>query len=75
MNSGNVIILSLIGRQTQNYLPFTKYLRLRFSLALLKMPSNHKQEKPWDTDDVDKWKVCGSSHSRPYDSTYKWIID
>jgi ribosomal RNA assembly protein len=21
------------------------------------MPSNHKQEKPWDTDDIDKWKV------------------
>ncbi|KFH43715.1 KRR1 small subunit processome component-like protein [Hapsidospora chrysogenum ATCC 11550] len=21
------------------------------------MPSNHKKEKPWDTDDVDKWKV------------------
>ncbi|MCJ1478207.1 ribosomal RNA assembly protein krr1 [Lambiella insularis] len=21
------------------------------------MPSTHKQEKPWDTDDVDKWKI------------------
>ncbi|KAI9874881.1 MAG: ribosomal RNA assembly protein krr1 [Pleopsidium flavum] len=21
------------------------------------MPSTHKQEKPWDTDDIDKWKV------------------
>lgn len=21
------------------------------------MPSTHKQEKPWDTDDIDKWRV------------------
>ncbi|KAL9036585.1 MAG: hypothetical protein Q9214_006066 [Letrouitia sp. 1 TL-2023] len=21
------------------------------------MPSNHKQDKPWDTDEIDKWKV------------------
>ena len=21
------------------------------------MPSTHKNEKPWDTDDIDKWKV------------------
>ncbi len=21
------------------------------------MPSTHKKEKPWDTDDIDKWKV------------------
>jgi len=23
----------------------------------VKMPSTHKKEKPWDTDDIDKWKV------------------
>ena len=22
-----------------------------------KMPSNHTKEKPWDTDDIDKWKI------------------
>jgi len=22
------------------------------------MPSTHKKDKPWDTDDIDKWKVC-----------------
>jgi hypothetical protein len=22
------------------------------------MPSTHKRDKPWDTDDIDKWKVC-----------------
>lgn len=22
------------------------------------MPSTHNVEKPWDTDDIDKWKVC-----------------
>lgn len=22
------------------------------------MPSTHNVDKPWDTDDVDKWKVC-----------------
>jgi ribosomal RNA assembly protein len=21
------------------------------------MPSNHKTDKPWDTEDIDKWKV------------------
>ena len=21
------------------------------------MPSTHKKEKPWDTDDIDKWKI------------------
>lgn len=21
------------------------------------MPSNNNKEKPWDTDDIDKWKV------------------
>jgi hypothetical protein len=21
------------------------------------MPSTHEKEKPWDTDDIDKWKV------------------
>lgn len=21
------------------------------------MPSTHKREKPWDTDDIDKWKI------------------
>jgi hypothetical protein len=23
----------------------------------LNMPSTHKKDKPWDTDDIDKWKV------------------
>lgn len=23
-----------------------------------KMPSTYKKDKPWDTDDIDKWKVC-----------------
>jgi hypothetical protein len=23
----------------------------------VKMPSTHKKDKPWDTDDIDKWKV------------------
>ena len=22
------------------------------------MPSTYKREKPWDTDDIDKWAVC-----------------
>ncbi len=26
-----------------------------------KMPSTHKKEKPWDTDDIDKWKVRAHS--------------
>lgn len=26
-------------------------------LSTTKMPSTHKKEKPWDTDDIDKWKV------------------
>jgi hypothetical protein len=26
-------------------------------LPTTKMPSTHKKEKPWDTDDIDKWKV------------------
>lgn len=25
------------------------------------MPSTHKKDKPWDTDDIDKWKVSGKS--------------
>jgi hypothetical protein len=25
--------------------------------ATTDMPSTHKKEKPWDTDDIDKWKV------------------
>lgn len=25
-----------------------------------KMPSTYKKDKPWDTDDIDKWKVCQS---------------
>lgn len=28
------------------------------------MPSTHKQEKPWDTDDIDKWKVSRSMEAR-----------
>ena len=24
---------------------------------VLKMPSNHNVDKPWDTDDIDKWKI------------------
>jgi ribosomal RNA assembly protein len=24
------------------------------------MPSTYKKDKPWDTDDIDKWKVCFS---------------
>ena len=27
-------------------------------LAQFSMPSTHNSEKPWDTDDIDKWKVC-----------------
>lgn len=30
-----------------------------------KMPSTYKKDKPWDTDDIDKWKVCQSQrHSQ-----------
>ncbi len=27
------------------------------SLPAFEMPSTHKKEKPWDTEDIDKWKV------------------
>ena len=28
-----------------------------------KMPSTYKKDKPWDTDDIDKWKVsCHQGH-------------
>jgi hypothetical protein len=31
------------------------------------MPSTHNAEKPWDTDDIDKWKVrYYSFHTRQY---------
>ena len=26
-------------------------------LSVVKMPSNHTKDKPWDTEDIDKWKV------------------
>jgi ribosomal RNA assembly protein len=29
------------------------------------MPSNHNAEKPWDTDDIDKWKVYLRHVNRP----------
>lgn len=28
------------------------------------MPSTYKKDKPWDTDDIDKWKV---SRTLPFD--------
>jgi ribosomal RNA assembly protein len=28
------------------------------------MPSTHKKDKPWDTDDIDKWKVSSKSPPR-----------
>jgi ribosomal RNA assembly protein len=30
------------------------------------MPSTHKKDKPWDTDDIDKWKI---EPFRPEDSS------
>jgi hypothetical protein len=30
-----------------------------------KMPSTHKRDKPWDTDDIDKWKVSSPYHKVP----------
>ncbi|KAI0482467.1 putative rRNA assembly protein Mis3 [Xylariaceae sp. FL0804] len=38
-------------------LAISSNLRLRAHYTLARMPSTHKKEKPWDTDDVDKWKV------------------
>ena len=29
------------------------------------MPSTHKREKPWDTDDLDKWKARIMFHHPP----------
>ena len=29
------------------------------------MPSTHKKDKPWDTDDIDKWKVRADASSPP----------
>jgi len=26
-------------------------------LYIANMPSTYKKDKPWDTDDIDKWKV------------------
>lgn len=26
------------------------------------MPSTHRKEKPWDTDDIDHWKVSPRTH-------------
>jgi len=28
-----------------------------FPFQITAMPSTHKKDKPWDTDDIDKWKV------------------
>lgn len=28
-----------------------------YQLHNFTMPSTYKKEKPWDTDDIDKWKV------------------
>lgn len=35
------------------------FIRLKDSVytTTAKMPSTHKKDKPWDTDDIDKWKV------------------
>ena len=35
--------------------PFPSY---RLSHTTANMPSTHNVDKPWDTDDIDKWKVC-----------------
>jgi len=34
------------------------------------MPSTHKKEKPWDTDDIDKWKVRHLSSKHPSPQAY-----
>jgi len=34
------------------------------------MPSTHKKEKPWDTDDIDKWKVRPLSSKHPSPQAY-----
>ncbi|KAI1248725.1 ribosomal RNA assembly protein krr1 [Eutypa lata] len=36
---------------------YVAYLSLRDSSSLCRARSQHKKEKPWDTDDIDKWKI------------------
>lgn len=43
-----------VGRQENH--PFHSTLPVSYNTDL-KMPSTYKREKPWDTDDIDKWKV------------------
>jgi hypothetical protein len=30
---------------------------ISFPFQITAMPSTHKKDKPWDTDDIDKWNV------------------
>ena len=40
------------------YIPLSLYSPSTLSLsAVVTMPSTHNVDKPWDTDDIDKWKV------------------
>lgn len=34
-----------------------KFISKHIPFPTIKMPSTHKKDKPWDTDDIDKWKI------------------
>ena len=33
------------------------------------MPGTYEKDKPWDTDDIDKWKVHGALRNNPANRT------
>lgn len=45
---------------TQNFL-ITAFPPSKLFSQAPKMPSTHNHDKPWDTDDIDKWKVSNFS--------------
>jgi hypothetical protein len=55
------------GRTYLEILPnfFEPHSKLLNPTTELKMPSTHKREKPWDTDDIDKWKASSTKIQSP----------
>jgi len=41
----------------QNFFKSQVRAHTNYPTTKVKMPSTHKKEKPWDTDDIDKWKA------------------
>ena len=59
-----------LGKKCSVAIALHQNLRFIHTFTFTTMPSTHNAEKPWDTDDINKWKIEKCMPTLPYATSF-----